>query len=491
MSVVQVLALGGIFFVLYRYLYRTIGVERLGIWSLVLASTSVSRIADLGLSASVVKFAAKYIAQGREDRVSGVIQTAALSAGALIGVILLLAYPLTSWFLTLVMQRSALAEALSLLPYALASLWLSVISSVFLSGLDGFQRIDIRSSLLMMSAAFHLVLSFLLIPAHGLIGLALASLIQAVVVMIGSWLLLRRYVQTLPPVPCQWDGNLFKEMLGYGVNFQLVSIAGMLYDPTTKGLLAHFGGLAMVGFYEMAARVISLLRSLIVSANQVLVPAIANLHEIRPEGIPVLYKESYRLLLYLSLPSYSIIVGCAPILSEIWIGHYESTFVFSVILLAIGWFLNTINGPAYFANLGTGELRWNTIGHVSIALLNGGLGFLLGKFLGGEWVIVAWTLSLAVGSNIIILSYQLKHQIPMAELLPERMGWLTLASCAGLFTSLLIYYQVRSLWGLFIASNLILLAFTSIIALPIWMHPMRKRLIGWITEDLLKTARTT
>lgn len=46
MAVLQTLVMGAILFFLYRYLLRTIGVEQLGLWSLVLASTSVTPVAD-------------------------------------------------------------------------------------------------------------------------------------------------------------------------------------------------------------------------------------------------------------------------------------------------------------------------------------------------------------------------------------------------------------------------------------------------------------
>jgi O-antigen/teichoic acid export membrane protein len=51
----------------------------------------------------------------------------------------------------------------------------------------------------------------------------------------------------------------------------------MLYDPITKALLTKFGGLSLVGYYEMANKLIYQIRSLKVSANQILVPAFADL----------------------------------------------------------------------------------------------------------------------------------------------------------------------------------------------------------------------
>ena len=489
MSVTQVVLRGGILFILYRFLLRTIGVKQLGIWSLVLATTSVTRIGDIGLSASVVKFVAKYVARGEYETVADVIQTSALSVGGLIGLILLASYPFVSWLLGFIVPEAELESALSILPYAFISLWLMVITSVFQAGLDGYQRIDLRSFLLIGGAAFHLLFCFMLVPTYGLMGLAYAQIIQACMVLVGSWFLLKRCLPILPAIPYRWNRPLFSEMVGYGINFQVVSIVKLLCDPVTKGLLTKFGGLIMTGYYEMASRMLLQFRALIASANQVLVPAIADLQEKKPETIQVVYKDSYRLLIYFALPLYSIIIACTPIISELWIGHHEGIFVLFTTLLAIGWFLDTLAGPAYFANLGIGELRWNTVGHVMISILNVGLGLLLGKFYGGTGVVIAWVLSLAVGNSIIALAYHLRHKIPLSKFLPKESCGIALASGIGLSVALLIYYQLRHLYELIILSSLVLLAFSAIVVIPMWLHPMRKRLLGWIVQYLLKAGK--
>ena len=60
MTIAQVVVSSVILFFLYRYLLNTIGVAKLGVWSVVMAAASASRMSELGLSGSVVKFVAKY-----------------------------------------------------------------------------------------------------------------------------------------------------------------------------------------------------------------------------------------------------------------------------------------------------------------------------------------------------------------------------------------------------------------------------------------------
>lgn len=485
MAVAQVVFSAVILFVLYRYLLVTIGVEQIGVWSIVLATTSVSCIGELGLSGSVVKFVAKYIARGDMDNASGVIQTATISIGVLIGGVLIIAYPLLVWILERIVPAPGLKDALSILPYALTSLWVAAIARAFQSGLDGCQRIDLRGLIMIVGSVCNLLFVLVLVPDYGLLGLAYGKIIQAGTVLLISWILLRRELSNLPIIPHCWHQTLFSEMIRYGINFQIISIMVMLTDPVTKALMSRFGGLSILGYYEMANRLIVQFRALLVSANQVLVPVISGLQETMQERIQSVYKDSYRLLTYLALPLYAGFMGAIPIISEVWIGHHETVFVVFAMVLTAATFFNILIGPAYFSNLGTGRMCWNAISHITIGVLNGGLGFMLGIFYGSIGVVIAWAVALFVGSSIVIFAYHAKHHIPLRELLPGENFWLALASGAGLTLNLFIYYRFNTWMSISMLGTICVLAFIAIILLPTWFHPMRTRMMGWFARGLL------
>ena len=488
MSIVQIIIITAVLFILYKFLLNTIGVEQLGIWSLVLATTSVSQIANFGLSGSVVKYVAKYIAKEDEKSVSEVIQMAVLSVGIIVAVILVIFFPIIKWILGLVMPESSFSLALTILPYALFAFWIMTITSIFQSGLDGYQRIDIRSMLLMGGAIFHLVLCFLLVPLHGLLGLAYAKVIQNISVLFFSWIMLRKYIKELPVISFSWNKKLFKEIIGYGINFQIISITRMLYDPVTKTLLSKFGGLSMVGYYEMANKMVHNIRSLIVSANQVLVPAIADLQERIPNKIREVYFSNYRLLFYLSLPVFSAIIVSTPIISKIWIGHYEKIFIIFSILLAIGWFLNTLNVPAYFSYLGIGVLRFNVLSHIIIGLLNAVLGFVLGYFYNGTGVVIGWVISLSIGSSIIYISYHVAQKISLMKLIPKESRFVILSCLLGIVAAFFIQFKLNNSLNDIMLLSVTLFSFLLIIFFPIWLHPMRSRVIGWVSNEFLNRS---
>lgn len=487
----QVLVIGASMFFLYRYLLHTIGVEQLGIWSVVLATSSASSIARKGISGSAVKYVAQYLARGEEATVERVIQTTAISIGLFATIALLVTYPVAKWILALIVPADRLGMAHAILPYALLSLWLILLGSCYYAALDGFQRTDLRSWVLMGGSFFLLALAYVVVPLYGLMGLAYAQVAQSLFILLFSWALLKGRLRALPFFPRKWDMPLFKEMVGYGLNLQLINIFQTLSDPLTKALLAKFGGLSMTGFYEMASRMVMQLRTLIVAANQVMVPTIADLHDKRSELLRDVYRKSYRLILYISVPFFSAVAVFTPAISHIWIGHYEKTFVVLSYILTIGWFLNTLISPSYFSNLGVGEVKWNTIGHMVIATLNVVLCFGLGSLFGGTAVVVGWIIYLDAGSLLITYFYRKRYRIPLSELLPREHAAVAVASLVGLGAAFAGYHLLADGFNILPVTGVMALAYACFVAVPLWSHPMRKKLAGWTSEAFFKVRNAS
>ncbi len=153
-------------------------------------------------------------------------------------------------------------------------------------------------------------------------------------------------------------------------------------------------------------------------------------------------------------------------------------------MLAVGWFINTLCAPAYFANLGIGGLGWNTAAHVVMAALNITLGLLLGRFFGGAAVAAAWMFSLIVGSIIIIVSYHIRNGVPLINMFPGEHIKIAATGLAAIFISALIYRVCKNRANIFETACLILLVNFFAMFIPVWRHPMRRKLLGWLTAEL-------
>lgn len=482
-AVIQLVVSSIIMFVLYRFVLRTLGVDSLGVWSVVLATVSASRFTEFGISASITRFVAKYLGEEQGEYASYAIQTAFISVFLLLIMLLPLAYLLLRSIFPLFLSGLALAEAHKLLPYAVVSLFLTVTAGISQSGLEGCQRYDLRAFLVVGGQIVFLCAALILVPWFGLIGLAWAQVGQGGVLLIVGWLLLRRTIPNLPPCPRKWQKVQFREMLSYGVQFQISNLAIMLFDPLTKALLGKYGGMSTAGYYEMANQFVSKARALVVSANQVLVPVVANSVTFNTKQLASLYKANQQLLWFVTLPLYTVVAAGTPLLSILWIGHYEPLFVFCACMLVLAWSLNTFNVPAYFFNLGSGYIVWNMLSHIWTGVCNAILGSLLGAFFGAEGVVCAMVVALISGSAIILMQFHIKNNIPWKYLFPAEEKMLILATIAALAIFYFLLSKVIILNNIYIYMLHAILPLV-ILAMPLWNHPIRPAVQNMIGEGI-------
>jgi O-antigen/teichoic acid export membrane protein len=398
-------------FFLYRFLLKQLGAEQLGIWAIVLASTSIGRLTDMGLAGAVTKFVANSHAAGDLEKASNFVQTAALTIAGALACLAIISFPILQILLEWVLPKTAIAVAVEILPFAISSLFFGMVSGIFQSGIDACHRMDIRNGLLISCNIFYIVVTVLLVPVYGLKGVAVAQTLQSVLLLLSSWFVLRRLIPTLPIVPFRWSKPIFREMVGYATNFQIGMLAGMFFDPVTKFFLAKYGDLSQTAYYEMANQLLQKARSIVISAQQALVPEIAGSKSNDQQSLTSLYKKTYGLSFLIVLPYYTLIAFCLPVISLFWIGRIEPLFVVYGTFLSIGLFASNLSAVSYFYNIGTGDLIWNTVNHIATAVINVTLALVLGKYFGGLAVVVTAMIALVLPNISLIL------------IVHKRLGW--------------------------------------------------------------------
>ncbi|HTU36197.1 MAG TPA: hypothetical protein VMF66_20530 [Candidatus Acidoferrum sp.] len=213
-----------------------------------------------------------------------------------------------------------------------------------------------------------------------------------------------------------------------------------------------------------------------------MLPTVSGLQESHPAGIPDVYEKSYRLIFYLGVPAFAAVVIVSPLVSVLWIGRYEPVFIGFVALLSMGWLVNVLSNPAYVVDLATGALRWVTAGCVLTAILNAALGIVLGNAFGGTAVVVASVSALIAGYAIILGEYCLEHRVSFRQLLPPQSASILAASATAaiVFFPFFVTGHVSSLFSPRIAFGVP--AGLLIIVVPMWIHPMRRRVWSWVTS---------
>jgi len=105
-------------------------------------------------------------------------------------------------------------------------------------------------------------------------------------------------------------------------------------------------------------------------------------------------------------------------------------------------------------------------------------------FYGGIGVIIGWVISLSVGSSIIYISYHIIEDIPLKDLFPAESKKLLLSCLFFVAVINIIQGAFLNEANIFISSIILLSLFLVSIFPQFWLHPMRKQLMGWISNEL-------
>ena len=139
-------------------------------------------------------------------------------------VVVMAIYPCLFFFLPSILPPAGLSIGRTILPFALVSLWLSSIASIWSNALDACYRSDLRAGITIIGSLIFFLFAVIGVKYFGLVGLVVAQAIQGIFLLIAGWLMLRHVMPSLPLLPKTWRFVRFKEMLGYGINFQINSI---------------------------------------------------------------------------------------------------------------------------------------------------------------------------------------------------------------------------------------------------------------------------
>lgn len=477
-SLLQVIITSLIILISYKYLITKLGVEKLGVWSLIVASVSILNVGSLGLSSTLVKYVAKYLIINNRGKISSIIQTALITVVIVSIVLLAIVYALANILLKTIVPPDQILLATRLLPFSLLNVGLLLPAGIILSALDGAQKIYFRNLLLITSSILFLILVFFLVPLFDLLGVVYAQLWQSVFILFFGWFTLRRVFPFLPLLPYRWEQNTLREIIGYGTNLQLITIFQMLYEPVTKSVLTKFGGLAAVGYYEIANRLVLKTREMILSVFQVLIPVYASQIENDSEKIKSTYSKSINYLLFLAIPIFSLLVIATPLISVFLIGSFEDQFYIFAVILYCTWFINIINAPAYFAFLGIGLLRWNVLSHLIIGILNLALCYVFGFYLDGVGTVLGWALALSLGSLIISFKFNPLQKLSFNKIITKENKMLFIVSVLALVIIGLIQFGFPNIWSNIVINLGFILFFTLLLFYILWNHPIRKDLFN-------------
>lgn len=455
-SVLQIALVALALFLIYRFLLQRVGTEKLGTWSLVVALVSLGRVAELGIPGSVVRYVARLEADHDYAQAERLIARSAALLAVSLGLGLLALYVPLRGSIDLLFPRTAHDDALQLLPWCMAMTWVSGISGVLLAGLDGQSRMTQRAALVIAGTLLLTAAAMALVPGFGIRGMVLAQLGQGLFLMIGAALVLSH--RRRPPAPARRGGERvrWKALLGYGAGFQFITLVGILLDPMTKAILGRVDGLSAVAYFELASKLVLQVRNLVVSANQVMVPYIASITGV-PGKVAQVYRSSWKAVFVIAIPVFALLAVNVPAISMLWLGTLQPLFCAFALLLIGANAVNVLCGPAYFSNLGEGELRWNVLAHAIMAAANALLSVSLGYLFQATGVILGYSLAVISGSVMLLAAFHVRSHIRLRSVVGREDVRLLAVSLLGVGAGLLGQLSLMQHASAFLSAALITL----------------------------------
>lgn len=415
LSILQVVLMGISSFIVYKMVLDKLGPELLGVWSLVFSISSVANIANLGVASSLVKFIAVYHKDENWKKINQLVGTGFCVVAGLMSIVVLLLYLCRDSVLSFLLKDNTSELGKLILPLSLLSLWINTVGAIFLAVLDGFKETYLKNILYIVSSLLFIVFTFLFIPQYGILGLGYAQILQGLIILLGSLVLVVKYDSNIYISTMTFNKSAFKEIFSYSFKFQIVTLISIIIEPITKFYLLRFGSLSAVGYFEMANKLVVQARQVLVSANQVIVPFIAQ-KESSKEYIVGFYKTNFSIISICSLLIMGSLAISIPLISLLWVGREEPFFIVSAITLSFAHIINLHTIPANFTNLGTGNINHLIYTTLVICVLTCILGAVLGFYFANVGVLYGWAIAVIIGSLFQMYLFRKKYQIEYKQL---------------------------------------------------------------------------
>lgn len=321
----------------YKLVIGLLPRELAGVWLLFWSFGSYLAFFDLGIGPTLSREIAFLVSH--KDRFSAIADLVAicLRIYLCVAVLLLAVTILAGWFLlpTLKLQTISSAEALLAWSVFAAGTCTNLLGNLFFAVLTGEGKVATER----LTRAFSMLLwmalsSYALMAGHGLIGVALAWLANAVMGQALAMAVLKLSVPGLSLSRGQWNSGLVRRLAQPSARWALTQLGALLILQTDNVLIAWNLGPAAIPSYEAAARVILAVGSIALLSTNASVPFYSRAFAANDiAGLrSLLYRNVQQGLLTMAA-AIAVLVAFGSELFSTWLGH--GNFVGYAVLMAM------------------------------------------------------------------------------------------------------------------------------------------------------------
>lgn len=246
--------------VLTPYMTRKLGDEGYGVWVLAFSLVENYWLLDLGFRSATAKFTAQYLTTNETENVNRVISTS-FGYFSLIAVLVSFATLVGAPFVTGRFQIEP--------QYRLDFQWLVIlvgiswasgaIGMVFQASLEGFQRFDVVSRILLVTSVIRVAGTIaVLMAGRSLVALGLAVVGSQ---LVGHVLFFISFRRVFPALRLNWrliEKPMLKQMAGYGIHTVTATAATQMLNQAGPVFLGIHFPTSAVGYFNTPNRLMQL-----------------------------------------------------------------------------------------------------------------------------------------------------------------------------------------------------------------------------------------
>lgn len=390
-------------FLTYAVIVRITDLATVGLWALVSSLMAFARSVDVW-SRGVSSFVAQARAVQGDSAAATYVSTAALAGAGGYAVVTLAAAPLLWWGLGLVVDETAEALMIDILPLMLVSFWLNSVGGIYQLGFLGFERPGLKAIQTIGGSLIFLFGTVLLAPHYGLAGMVIAQISQGTAMLLFALLVFHIGMMRGQAFRL-FDGGMVHQLASFGSKAIGLGAMQLLTEPILRLIANQFGGLASVGVVDFASRLCQIPRTFIGAIGQTMVPSFARAAHGSEEEQRRLFDQSRALIVPLSATMMASTIGGAYLAGWLFIEQTGIDAALVTTILAIGWLSNLVASTEYFMLFGRRNLKMLTLSHlvmvggmlalglvggVAIGFLGGITGAMAGVVL-SSWLLVVLT----------------------------------------------------------------------------------------------------
>ena len=240
------------------FLIRNLGAEHYGIWVQIFGILDYFWFFDLGLNTAVTNFCARFLAVKDQRKIDEVISTA-LFYFSIIGVVIWCISPLMASFAPgfFHIREEGRTEFYTLVLITGLCWGLTIILHMFISALDGFQRFDLTSRVMVLQVVLRSIGYFIaLMTGHGLVAMAEVYVATQILGYALYYFSFRRACPKLHISPANVRWSMFRDIFHYGIRSFVASGSTLVLNRSGAVAVGHYLGATATGFFELPSRLL-------------------------------------------------------------------------------------------------------------------------------------------------------------------------------------------------------------------------------------------